>query len=197
MVESISQERWDSAQKGEVSHYDYDNEPNYKNASFIILGEYFGLDPEKDFVGKKILEPGGGCFPSVYFCKGLKKAVSVEPLYDQFPENVKQRLSTNGVECLPIPFEKYSKKTKFDEIWFFNVLTHVIDPRLQLELAKKVAKTVRIFEPIDTATNNEHPHTLTYEFFESVFPDTEIKRYVGGSRSGFHQANCVYLTYNS
>lgn len=197
MVEGISQERWDSAQKGEVAHYDYNNEPNYKNASFIILGEYFGLDPEKDFVDKKILEPGGGCFPSVYFCKGLKKAVNIEPLYDQFPENVKQRLSANGIECLSIPFEKYSKKTKFDEIWFFNVLTHVIDPRLQLELAKKVAKTVRVFEPIDTATNNEHPHTLTYEFFESVFPDTEIKRYAGGSRSGFHQANCVYFTYNS
>jgi hypothetical protein len=197
MVESISQERWDSAQRGEVDHYDYGNEANYKNSSSIILKEHFNIDPEKDLVGKKILESGGGCYPSIYFCKGLKKAVNIEPLYDQFPENVKQRLVQNGIETLSIPFENYSTRTKFDEVWFFNVLTHVMNPELQLEIAKKVAKTVRVFEPIDTAVNNEHPHTLTYEFFEKVFPDIEVKIYNGGSRSGFHQANCVYLTYNS
>jgi len=197
MIESISQERWEQAQDGEIHHYDYENKKNYRNSVFIILKDHFGINPESDLIGKKILEPGGGCFPSVYFCKGLKKAVSIEPLYDKFPDYVKERLIDNGVETLSIPFEKYSVKTKFDEVWFFNVLTHVIDPKLQLETAKKVAKTIRIFEPIDTAINNEHPHSLNCNFFKEIFPDAEIKKYDGGSKPGFHQANCVYFSYTA
>jgi hypothetical protein len=196
MVEKISQERWQQAQEGEVFHYDFQNEENYKNSSHIILKEYFQIDPEKDLVNKKVLESGGGCYPSVYFCSGLKKAVNVEPLYDRFPDFIKNKMTDKKIEVVVSGFENYSTRTKFDEVWFFNVLTHVIDPALQLQIAKKVAKTIRVFEPINTIINTEHPHSLTPEFFKDLFPDAEIKTYTGGSRHGFHQADCVYFTYN-
>ena len=35
-----------------------------------------------------------------------------------------------------------------DETWFFNVVQHVLDPKEQLELAKKTSKVVRVFESI-------------------------------------------------
>jgi 2-polyprenyl-3-methyl-5-hydroxy-6-metoxy-1,4-benzoquinol methylase len=195
MTNSITQERWQQAQSGELNQYQYDKEGDYKHAVYVILRDHFSINPETDLKDKKVLESGGGCYPSSYFCSDLKKAVNVEPLYENFPEAVKQKLSDKGVECVAVAFEDYKSRIKFDEIWFFNVLTHVKDPTLQLENAKKMTKTIRVFEPLDTPINNEHPHTLTYDFFVEQFPDTEIKVYSGGSVPKFHQASCAYFTW--
>lgn len=195
MIEVISQERWKQAQCGEINHYDYGNVENYKNSTYIILRDHFNIDPENDLVGKKILESGGGCYPSTYFCKGLKKSVNVEPLSDKFPDNVKSRLKNANVECVSVGFEDYKRHLKFDEVWFFNVLQHVRDPYLQIENAKRIANVIRVFEPIDTAINNEHPHSFNIQFFREQFPDAEVKMYHGGSIARFHGANCAYLTW--
>ena len=66
--------------------------------------------------GKKVVESGGGCYPAMYSCKGLSKAVNVEPLFYKFPEEVKQRVEVEaGIECLSIPFEDFETEEKFDE----------------------------------------------------------------------------------
>jgi hypothetical protein len=195
MVEIISKERWNDAQLGEVNHYDYGNEESYKNSAYIILRDHFQIDPETDLVNKKILESGGGCYPAVYFCKGLKKAVNVEPLYDKFPDYIKALLTNSKIECISTGFEDHKERLKFDEVWFFNVLQHVRDPYTQIQNAKDIANVIRVFEPIDTSTNNEHPHSFSIEFFKEQFPDTEVKMYHGGSVARFHGANCAYLTW--
>ncbi len=195
MVEPISQERWEQAKSGELNHYDYGNAENYKRASLIILRDHFNLDIENDLVGKKVLEVGGGAYPSVFHVTGLSKAVSVEPNFDNFPENIKENFKNANVECSSIGFEDYKGKTKFDEVWFFNVLQHVRNPELQISNAKKIAKTIRVFEPLDTAINNEHPHTFSADFFRDQFPESEVKIYSGGSVQGFHGASCAYLTW--
>jgi len=197
MVETISQERWEEAQRGEDLFYqhNYENETVYKNATSIILENYFNINLETDLVGKKILECGGGCYPASYFCTGIKKVVNVEPLYDKFPDSVKEKLLDKKIESVSIPFEDYTTKIKFDEVWFFNVLQHVRDPLLQIENAKKIAKTIRVFEPINTSVNNEHPHSFNLEFFENQFPNTTIGTHKGGSIDKFHQADCVYLVW--
>jgi hypothetical protein len=196
MVEKISQERWESAQSGEIHYCEYNNEKNYKNSALIILKDHFKIDLENDFVGKKILESGGGCYPASYFCSGLKKAVNVEPLCNEFPDEIKLKLSAKNIECVSTPFEDYKTRIKFDEVWFFNVLQHVKDPIIQIENAKKIANAIRVFEPIDTTTNNEHPHSFNIEFFKEHFADTEVKMYKGGSVAKFHGANCAYLVWN-
>lgn len=197
MIESISQERWEQALSGELNHYDYGNQENYRRSSLIILNDYFKINVEKDLIGKKILESGGGSYPSVSICSGLKKSVNVEPNYNNFPEEIKNYLSSKNIECISIGFEDYTGRTKFDEVWFFNVLQHVRDPLLQIENAKKIAKTIRVFEPINTAVNNEHPHSFNLEFFENQFPNTKIGIHRGGSVDKFHQADCVYFVWRS
>lgn len=204
MIESISRERWERAQEGESHHYDYQNRENYKHAATIILRDHFNVDMDKDLVGKKILESGGGCYPAVYFCKGLKKAVNVEPLYYQFPDDIKSLMNDSGIESCSVGFEDFlqedqliSEEEKFDEVWFFNVLQHVRDPYLQIENAKKISKIIRLFEPIETAINNEHPHSFTIEFFREQFPNTEVSRYRGGSVGRFHGADCAYLIWSN
>lgn len=195
MVEPITEERWNQALTGELNHYDYGNAENYKRTSMIILKDHFNLDLENDLVNKKVLEVGGGAYPSVFHVTGLSKAVCVEPNFDNFPEHVRDKFESAGIEGLSIPFEEYKSRSKFDEVWFFNVLQHVRDPFLQIENAKKIAKTIRVFEPIDTEINNEHPHTFSETFFKEQFPESEVSVYHGGSINGFHGANCAYLTW--
>lgn len=195
MLKAISKEEWDSAQAGEINHYNYGNKDNYKQSVHIILKDYFKINLETDLVNKKILESGGGCYPAAYFCTGLKKAVNIEPLYDKFPDHIKTTLADAKIDCIPIGFEDYTDNLKFDEVWFFNVLQHVRDPYLQIENAKRIANVIRVFEPIDCPTNNEHPHSFSIQFFKEQFPDTEVKEYKGGSSAGFHGANCAYLIW--
>lgn len=195
MTEVISHERWKSAQMGEMHHFNYDDFENYRYSSSVILRDHFNIDIENDLSGKKILESGGGCYPSVYFCKNLKKAVNVEPLYSNFPDNIKSNLRNSNIECIDIPFEDYKVRSKFDEVWFFNVLQHVRDPYLQIRNAKRISNVIRVFEPINTEINNEHPHRFTLEFFKEQFLDTDVKLYNGGTVPRFHQADCAYLTW--
>lgn len=195
-VEKISQERWDKAQSAEIKHYDHENADPYETAVDIILRHFNNLDAKKDLVGKKILESGGGTYPAIFFCKGLERGVNVEPLYDKFPEKVKNRLTEAGVETISSGFEDVDIDEEFDEVWFFNVLQHVRDPYLQIEKAKKIANTIRVFEPIECGTNDEHPHEFTIEFFEEQFPGVEVNRYKGGSLYKFHGADCAYLIWS-
>ena len=58
-----------------------------------------------------------------------------------------------------------------DETWFFNVVQHVLDPQEQLELAKKTSKVIRVFESIESATDEAHPHFITKETFTDVLGD--------------------------
>ncbi len=195
MIKQITEERWIQAQQGEVHHYQYDNKETYERSALIILRDHFKLDVKTDLVGKKLLESGGGCYPASYFCEGLKKVVNIEPLCDHFPEEIKSKLLSKNIECISTSFEEYKTRIKFDEVWFFNVLQHVKDPVLQIENAKKISKIIRVFEPLDTVINNEHPHSFNFDFFVHNFPDVEVKKYNGGSISGFHQASCAYLTW--
>ena len=197
-IATVNDHRWDQAQYEEGVDYDTDSYENYLNSHKIILQDFFNIDMDNDLVGKKVVESGGGCYPYVYSCKGLSRAVNIEPLFSQFPDQVKQRVEVDaGIECLSIPFESFEPEEKFDEAWFFNVLMHVKDPYDQLEKAQQIANTVRVFEPVNTAINIEHPHCFTHAWFEAQFPDTEIKRYVGGTVPGFHGANCSYFTWTS
>ena len=198
LIQTVNEQMWVKAQHEEGKDYDTDSYENYLKGHKIILQDQFNIDVDKDLVGKKIVESGGGCYPAMYSCKGLSKAVNVEPLFRRFPEEVKQRVEVEaGIECISIPFEDFRTEEKFDEAWFFNVLMHVKDPYEQLDIAKKIAKTVRVLEPVNTNINVEHPHCFTVEWFEMQFPDTEVKRLPGGSIEGFHVADCAYLTWNA
>lgn len=62
------------------------------------------------------------------------------------------------------------KPKRFDEVWIYNVLQHVHDPRQVLENVWKLAADggrVRLFEYLDVGTDKLHLHTITREAIES------------------------------
>ena len=83
---------------------------------------------------------------------------------------------------------------EIDETWFFNVVQHVMDPKEQLELAKKTSKVIRVFEPIGTGTDVAHPHYITKETFTDVLGDFG-KIFEGGTEDGFFSCDCYYGTW--
>ena len=61
----------------------------------------------------------------------------------------------------------------------------------------KIASVVRVFEPVDTPTNIECPHSLGRDLFSECYEGLEVENFEGGSIPNFHGANCVYFSYNT
>ena len=71
-----------------------------------------------------------------------------------------------NINWIASAFEDWETELIFDEVWFFNVLQHVIDPA-RLESFGKIASVVRVFEPVDI-----HQHRMSTflgrDLFQSV-----------------------------
>jgi hypothetical protein len=200
MVISIEKDQWTNAQSLELWHmlHDTAKEDSHEHGTKVIFKNHFSLDYKKDFIGKTIIESGGGRFPHVAFCDGVKNKISVEPLFDRLDEYSKKYQLDHGVQVIQSAFEDYEpdEDLEIDEVWFFNVLQHVKDPELQIKKAKQIAKVVRVFEPIHVPTDTAHPRMFDLEFFESYFPKEIVKRYTPDpSLAPFFGCECAYLVW--
>lgn len=197
-ITEITHERWEQAQDGELVDQ-LGNLEEWDNSKFYyirnLMQEFFDIDFEEDFKDKFIIEVGAGPKGYALFTEGnFKRCVVIEPLMDRFPEYVKEDYEKMGCEVYGGAFEDVDYEG-IDEIWFFNVLQHVLNPEEQLKKAKANAKVVRVFEPINYPANLCHPHVLTAELFTGVFGEDFGTKYVGGSRTNFHTADCYYGTW--
>jgi len=200
LISSIDETRWDDAQSMELWHMHRDTakEDCHEHGTNVIFKEHFNLNYKKDFIGKTIVESGGGRFPHVAFCGGVKRKISVEPLYRKLDDYCKQFQNNMGIEVIECGFEAYEPENglDIDEVWFFNVLQHVRDPELHIKKAKEISKAVRVFEPINVPTDTAHPHMFDIEFFEHFFPESEVKKYIPDPKfAPFFGTECAYLEW--
>lgn len=140
-----------------------------------------------DLSGKSVVDIGSGP------CSLLLKCVNVEgyiidPLICKFPEWVRHRYECSSIRwsMLPFPWQQkhWDAHITCDEAWIYNVLQHTQDPSLIIHSARRAAKLIRIFEWIDTPTNEGHPHTLT---------ELQLNEWLGGEgqvETLAGQANC-------
>jgi len=187
----IELERWQAAQTEEFSHHQDLRIEAYITATNVIA-KYFGIDYKKDFKDKVIVQVGAGPRGSILSTEGnFKRGLIVEPLIDRWPSNIREDYEKVGIEIIAAPYEDLDIDEQVDETWFFNVVQHVLDPKEQLELAKKTSKVVRVFESIGSVTDTAHPHYITKETFTDVLGDFG-QIYKGGTEPGFHGADCYY-----
>lgn len=192
----ITLDRWQLAQDTEFTHHRDLSEEAYFPACRIIA-EYLEFNFEEDFIDKVIVEVGGGPRGSLLLTKGnFKRGILIEPLIDRWPVEIRESYESIGVEIITEPYEHLEIEEKVDETWFFNVIQHVIDPEAMLKQAKETSKVIRVFESIGSVTDTAHPHFITKETFTKVLGEFG-KIYEGGSRSGFHGADCYYGTWNA
>jgi len=190
----IDMERWDLAQTTEFSHHQDLSREAYSHASECIA-KYLEFNYKEDFKDKVIVEVGSGPRGSILLTEGnFKRGIIIEPLIDRWPAEILQDYEAIGVEIIAAPYEDLEIDEQVDETWFFNVIQHVLDPKEQLELAKKTSKVIRVFESIGSVTDAAHPHFITEETFTGVLGNFG-QIYEGGSEPGFHGADCYYGTW--
>lgn len=187
-------DRWQIAQDMEFTHHQDLSRGAYDHASNIIA-KYLEFDYKTDFKDKVIVEVGAGPRGSILLTEGnFKRGIIVEPLIDRWPAEIRKDYEEIGVEIISEPYENLKIDEEVDETWFFNVVQHVLDPKEQLELAKKTSKIIRVFESINWPTDTAHPHLITQETFTSVLGDFG-SIYKGETEQKFHQADCYYGTW--
>lgn len=124
-----------------------------------------GQWPVFDLQGKSVVDLGGGPVSPLLKARNFKLALVVDPC--GYPEWARQRYAHANIQLRQEPVESCQDLNGFDECWIFNVLQHVESPSKFMEVAKKAAKTIRIFEWIDLPAHLGHPHTLTQANLES------------------------------
>jgi len=113
-----------------------------------------------DMQGKVILDIGGGPCSLLLKCENVSGLV-VDPC--DYPKWVDIRYKTAGITFEKLRGEDIDKKFagKFDEIWIYNVLQHVDNPKKIIDNARDLGIIIRIFEWIENGISEGHPHNLT------------------------------------
>lgn len=149
---------------------------------------YVGLG--KDLSGLTVIEVGAGDYPALNYCHNFVKGFVVDPLPSDVLIGICEK---TGLELINIPFESAAfaeDQGGTVEVWLFNLLQHVEDPKTVVDAAKKIAHRIRFFEPINEPITDYHLHTFTLEDYQSWFG--QINLYKGGAVPGFHTADCAY-----
>ena len=107
--------------------------------------------------GKKILDIGGGPTSLLLKTRDHGGSKVVDPI--KYPQWTVDRYASHNIEYDQKTGEEVNE-TGYDEVWIYNCLQHVIDPKLIIENAKKAAPVLRIFEWIDIPAHEGHPHEL-------------------------------------
>jgi hypothetical protein len=186
-MQAITKERWQEAQTAEISFQakSYEEGWNQFRNAYACYFEYLGIKYNQE--GKTILEVGPADFPAIFFCRKVK-GIIVEPL--EYPI-LKQIVDDQGFEWHKSALEVVKPKLQADEVWLFNVMQHIIDPIQFVDKCKSLAGVIRFFEPIDYPECTYHPHTYTLQDYRDLFGDC-VRFYKGGSKAGFHTADCAY-----
>jgi len=113
-----------------------------------------------DMEGKTVLDIGGGAYSLLLKCRNLGESCVIDPLMNKYPHWVKDRYEIHGLKHTSVTGENFEFNKVFDEVWFYNVLEHVYDPKKIIDNAKKYGKIVRVFEWLNTPPNIGHPQVL-------------------------------------
>lgn len=164
----------------------------------LTYAKYMGLklstnpsgSPCIDAMGKSILDVGGGPVSMLLKCYNLDHGLVIDPC--RYPDWVTQRYGAAHIHLVAQKAEEMDElgwgrlhrtdeagevSPAFDEVWIYNCLQHVEDPRKILQNARKVANTMRIFEWVDAGVSPGHPHNLTKQMFETILgPGGQVKK---------------------
>ncbi len=122
--------------------------------------------------GKSVLDRRAIYLILLLKCENKGYCVVLDPLKP--PKWVLDRYKIANIRYIPKKAEtmQFLLGTEtFDEVWIYNCLQHVANPKKIIENAKDVGKVIRIFEWIDTPAHPGHPQTLKEE---------ELNKWLGG-----------------
>ncbi len=192
--------KWDTAQNAEANFWNTCTKTYVEETKQFFYATRMKLPfldyplSSIDFMGKSVIDIGAGPTSLLFKSHNYSKAVAVDPLMDTFPSWVIDRYKSVGIETISCGGEEIDTNQSFDEALIYNVLQHTIDPELIIHKARRIAKTVRIFEWIDVPSDDLHPHVLTKEKLDSWLGGTGMTERV--NEPYMFDAQCYYGVFS-
>lgn len=161
---------WKKAQQWEKLWWSTCQNTVWEDVKQMALAPYLGLKIVPNaytnyripLEGQSVLDIGGGPSSLLLKCENVKGTV-VDPC--DYPKWVERRYKEVGIEYIKMKGEDI-KDGEYEECWIYNCLQHTEDPKKIIDNARRVSKIIRIFEWINTGTNEGHLHSFTSEQLE-------------------------------
>lgn len=174
--------KWEEAQSWEKTWWNDCGNTVWEDVKQMELVPYLGLKIVPNaytnyripLEGQSVLDIGGGPSSLLLKCEDVKGWV-VDPC--DYPKWVGERYKECGLEYIQMKGEDVDRLISdgenpndfgvgiWDEVWIYNCLQHTDNPKKIIKNAQKVGKIIRIFEWINTGTNEGHLHSFNKEFF--------------------------------
>lgn len=179
----IDHDHWLEAQDEEMSWWGDCANTYWEEHKQLTYAKYMGLEfyenehsPYNIEIGnKKVVDIGGG--PSSLLLKTTKPFNNLSTIVDpcEYPPWVYHRYAGHGIIAVMIPAENWiSDELDADEVWMYNCLQHTQSPAQIIQNglnALTPGGVFRVFEWINTPTNEAHPHSLTKKFLDEAFQE--------------------------
>jgi hypothetical protein len=135
----------------------------YASRMGLLAGKGDAHPPVFNLGGRSVIDIGGGPVSLLLKCINFSWATVVDPA--GWPDWVIARYTAAGIGYRQEKAEKLSV-INADEAWCYNCLQHCDDPEKIIANARKSARTIRLFEWVDTQPYDGHPQTLTRDGLE-------------------------------
>jgi 2-polyprenyl-3-methyl-5-hydroxy-6-metoxy-1,4-benzoquinol methylase len=167
---------WNKAQDWEAGWWNTCQNTYGEEEKQFSYAERMGLQKLTDSQGphfvignKSILDVGGGPVSLLLKCRTGGRRVVADPC--DYPSWIGERYKSAGIEYYKTKGEELSFDEVFDEVWLYNVLQHVDDPKKVIANCLQYGKIVRVFEWLNIGTGAGHPHNLI---------EKDLNRWLGG-----------------
>lgn len=167
----MGKNKWEEAQEWESNWWGNCGNTCWEDVKQMELAKYLGLQIKPNAYtnyripldGQSVLDIGGGPSSLLLKCENVKGTV-VDPC--DYPNWVGQRYKECGIEYIQQKGEDIDTTRRYDSVWIYNCLQHTDDPKKIIKNAQKVGKIIRLFEWIETGTNEGHLHSFNRAFFD-------------------------------
>jgi hypothetical protein len=185
-VSAIAVDRWQQAQAAEREYWYPANDRTREarrqeeHDRALWIAELLGITPDA-VAGRSVLDIGGGPQPIVAW---PELPLASRTLVDPMDIPVADWRAMGGVSWYRGTAESFTVADPCsDEVWGYNVLQHVLDPRTVLANAKECAiRVVRWFEWTNQPVSVVHPHVITEALFGEAFHGWRPVRCATGTR---------------
>lgn len=181
MAQVWEQKWWGTCQN---TYHEEEKQLDYAQGMGLTLVATPSTPYSFDLDGKSVLDVGGGPVSLLLKCKNVSRAKVVDPI--TFPTWVAARYEEAGIKYEEIAAEDMNEEG-WDEVWIYNVLQHVRDPRSVIEKAQKAGKLIRLFEWINIPVCDGHLHCLTEASLNEWLEGIGISTVDGSKYSGVFQ----------
>jgi len=173
----VDPKAWELAQTWEREWWRHKERWALEEEKQLFYARYMRMPITLSFPGKIIVDFGCGPVSLLFRSTDWQEAVGIDPLnYDD-----EKRYNEAGIRRFYCRAEEAEVESAAHEVWCYNVLQHVLDPRLALDRMKAACASngvIRLFEWLHTPVSDGHLHTLTEALFAEAFPESSWDRRV-------------------